>query len=84
MLLNYHIGRFFSRFIVCWTFGAAGFEWCPCCRLKQASACNTDTTTISWIFGNYCSTQKSVLIYSTISRGTPDDVVCNAGCETEA
>jgi len=28
-------------------FGAAGFEWCPCCRLKHnccASACNTDTT----------------------------------------
>ena len=20
---------------VCWRFGAAGFEWCPCCRLKH-------------------------------------------------
>jgi len=23
-----------SRFVVCWRFGAAGLEWCPCCRLK--------------------------------------------------
>ena len=23
-----------SWFDVCWSFGAAGFEWCPCCRLK--------------------------------------------------
>ena len=37
---------FCSWFDVCWRFGAAGFEWCPCCRLKHhsASACNTDTT----------------------------------------
>ena len=26
---------FCSRFVVCWRFGAAGFEWCPCCRLKH-------------------------------------------------
>jgi len=31
---------FCSRFVVCWRFGAAVFEWCPCCRLQ----CNTDTT----------------------------------------
>ena len=29
-----------SRFVVCWRFGAAGCEWCPCC----AWACNTDIT----------------------------------------
>ena len=27
---------FCSRFVVCWRFGAAGFEWCPYCRLKPA------------------------------------------------
>jgi len=25
---------FCSQFIACWRFGAAVFEWCPCCRLK--------------------------------------------------
>ena len=25
---------FCSQFVVCWKFGAAGFEWCPCWRLK--------------------------------------------------
>ena len=36
---------FCSRFVVCWRFGGAGLEWCPCCRLKLscAAACNTDT-----------------------------------------
>ena len=24
-----------SQFVVCWRFGAAGFESCPCCSLKQ-------------------------------------------------
>ena len=24
-----------SQFAVCWRFGVAGFEWCPCCRLKH-------------------------------------------------
>ena len=28
---------FCSRFVVCWRFGAAGFEWCPCCRMKLDS-----------------------------------------------
>ena len=28
---------FCSRFVVCWRFGAAGFEWCPCCRLQPAT-----------------------------------------------
>jgi hypothetical protein len=28
---------FCSRFVVCWRFGAVGFEWCPCCRLKPAT-----------------------------------------------
>jgi len=28
---------FCSRFVICWRFGAAGFEWCPCCRLQPAS-----------------------------------------------
>jgi len=23
---------FCARFVVCWRFGASGFEWCPCCR----------------------------------------------------
>ena len=39
----------YSRFVVCWRFGAAGFEWCPCCRLQAQfvlAACNTDTTSI--------------------------------------
>jgi len=22
-----------SQFVVCWSFGAAGFEWCSFCRL---------------------------------------------------
>ena len=26
-----------SRFVVCWRFGAVGFEWCLCCRLKPAT-----------------------------------------------
>ena len=26
-----------SWFAVCWRFGEAGFEWCPCCRLKHIS-----------------------------------------------
>jgi len=26
---------FCSRFVVCWRFGAAGFEWRPCCRLQH-------------------------------------------------
>jgi hypothetical protein len=38
----------------------------------------------SGIFGNYCSTSTSIFNYSTISRGTPDDLVRNPGCETEA
>jgi len=25
----------YSQFVVCWRFGVAGFEWCPCCRLKH-------------------------------------------------
>ena len=36
-----------SQFVVCWRFGAAGFEWCSICRLKQnscASAWKTSTT----------------------------------------
>ena len=28
---------FCSRFVVCWRFGAAVFEWCPCCWLKPAT-----------------------------------------------
>ena len=28
---------FYSRFVVCWRFGVAGFEWCPCCRLQPAT-----------------------------------------------
>jgi len=26
-----------SWFVVCWRFGAAECEWCPCCRLKLAT-----------------------------------------------
>jgi len=26
---------YIPRFVVCWRFGAAGFEWCPCCWLKH-------------------------------------------------
>ena len=26
---------FYSWFIVCWIFGVAGFEQCPCCRLLE-------------------------------------------------
>ena len=25
-----------SHFVVCWSFGAAGFKWCSFCRLKPA------------------------------------------------
>ena len=32
---------FCSRFVVCWRFGAAEFEWCPCCRLKDQPATRT-------------------------------------------
>jgi len=28
---------FCSQFVVCWRFGAAQFEWCPCCRLQPAT-----------------------------------------------
>jgi len=28
---------FCSWFVVCWRFGAVGFEWCPCCRLQAAT-----------------------------------------------
>ena len=35
---------YYSWFDVCWSFGVVGLEWYPCCRLKPASACNTDTT----------------------------------------
>ena len=28
---------FCSRSVVCWRFGAAGFAWCPCCRLQPAT-----------------------------------------------
>ena len=36
-----------SQFVVCWRFGAAGFQWCSFCRLKHncASACKTNKTT---------------------------------------
>jgi len=34
-----------SCFDVCWSFVVAGLGWYPCSRLKQASACYTDTTT---------------------------------------
>ena len=53
MLLNYHIGLFVLgslcvgdlvrlglsgvRVAGCWGFGAAGFEWCPCCTLQPAT-----------------------------------------------
>ena len=29
----------YSQFVVCWRFGVAGFEWCPCCRLKLTDYC---------------------------------------------
>jgi len=32
------------RFAVCWRFGAAGFEWCPCCRLQPHQISNTQRT----------------------------------------
>ena len=28
---------FSVRCVLCWRFGAAGFEWCPCCRLHYSS-----------------------------------------------
>ena len=27
-----------SQFVVCWRFGAVGFEWCSCCKLKLCCA----------------------------------------------
>ena len=35
---------FCSRFVVCWRFVAAGFEWCQCCRLKSHQFSNTQRT----------------------------------------
>ena len=35
---------FCSRFVVCWRFGVAGFEWCPCCRLQPHQISNTQRT----------------------------------------
>jgi len=32
---------------VCWRFGAAGFEWCPCCRLKHCFTTQTQPHQIS-------------------------------------
>ena len=26
---------YIPQFVVCWSFGVAGFEYCPCCRLKH-------------------------------------------------
>ena len=40
MLLNYIVRFVLNSF--CWRFGAAGFEWCPCCRLKHSSLCVGD------------------------------------------
>jgi len=34
-----------SRFVVCWRFGVAGFEWCPGCRLQPATRTRTENTT---------------------------------------
>jgi hypothetical protein len=36
VLVNYHIGRLVLSSLCVGDFGAAGFEWCPCCRLKPA------------------------------------------------
>ena len=38
-----------SWFDVCWRFGAAGFEWCPCCRLHFLFAQNVPDINISII-----------------------------------
>jgi len=35
---------FCSWFTVCWRFGAAGFEWCPCCRLQHGHHSNPAAT----------------------------------------
>jgi len=34
---------FCSLFVVCWRFGATGFEWCPCCKPKLVSYSSTIT-----------------------------------------
>jgi len=36
---------YYSWFDVCWRFGAAGFEWCPCCRLHFLCAQHISDTT---------------------------------------
>jgi len=46
---------FCSRFVVCWRFGAAGFEWCPCCRLQPA----TRTHQVGLLFFNYYNDARS-------------------------
>jgi len=69
---------FCSRFFVCWRFGAAGFEWCPCCRLKLASACNTDTN--KW---NKISSDIKLVFYSsaiTVMHG-PINIRCRVNLE---
>ena len=32
-----------SRFVLCWRFGAVGFEWCPCCSLQPGHHSNPAT-----------------------------------------
>ena len=34
VLMNYHIGRLVLSSLCVGAFGAAGFRWCPCCRLQ--------------------------------------------------
>jgi len=48
-----------SWFDVCWSFGAVGLEWDPCCRLKPATqiplqpgACDYSVELLNW---SYCS-----------------------------
>ena len=33
-----------SQFVVCWRFGATGFEWCPCAEAQQHQISNTQRT----------------------------------------
>ena len=66
---------FCSHFVVCWRFGAAGFEWCPCCRLKhnkvvlQPAAPNLQHTT-NWEQNDRCGN-------STTQSQAPDDGYIN-------
>ena len=64
-----------SQFVVCWRFGAAGFEWCPCCRLKH----NKIASDIKLVF--HSSTTCITMMHGPINISF---VVCQLSIRGEA